>query len=85
MAGELAEQLFIQIGRRRYQVESLARASEMYCTARDASGDGASKVPEAKVVTADGRPVARISYNGRVWPPAPWFDGMQPLHDNRAA
>jgi hypothetical protein len=27
-----------------------------------------SGVPEVMIVTADGRPVARISYNGIVWP-----------------
>lgn len=75
----LTEPLFIQVGQRRYQVASLQQASEMYCTARDASGFGASRVPEGKVVTAAGRLVARISYNGRVWPPEKWFPGQAPL------
>ena len=78
------EPLFIQIGRKRYQVASLQHASEMYCKARDASGHGASRVPEGKIVTADGRLQARISYNGRVWPAAPWFPGQQPILENRA-
>jgi hypothetical protein len=76
----IAEPIFIQIGRRRYQVDGLEQASRMYCTARDASGMGVSKVPEGKVVTAEGKLVARISYNGRVWPPQPWFAGMTPLY-----
>mgnify|MGYP003331284212 CR=1 FL=1 len=75
--------LYIKIGRRRYQVDSLRQASDMYCAARDASGMGASRVPEAMVLDAGGTPVARISYNGRVWPPEPWRPGMQPLLDNR--
>ena len=79
----LSEPLFIQIGRRRYQVASLEQASEMYCTARDASGMGASKVPEAMIVTASGRAVARVSYNGRVWPAEPWTPDMRPILDAR--
>lgn len=78
-----AEQIFIEIGRKRYQVESLKRASEMFCAARDKSGMGASEIPEAKVVTADGRFVARVSYNGRVWPNPTWVQGEQPVYDNR--
>lgn len=78
-----SETIFIQIGRRRYQVADLKQASEMYCAARDASGYGASKVPEGRIVTADGRAVGRISYNGRVWPPQEWHPDMVPLYDNR--
>lgn len=26
-----------------------------------------------------GKLVARVSYNGRVWPPGPWRPGMKPL------
>ena len=55
----------------------------MYCAARDASGFGASAVPDGRIVTASGRLVARISYNGRVWPPEPWHAGQRPLFDNR--
>lgn len=40
---------------------SAARASEIYCQMRDASGEGASTFPEG---TWNGH---RISYNGRVW------------------
>lgn len=75
----IAEPIFIQIGRKRYQVESLARASEMYCAARDKSGEGASRIPEGKIVTADGRFVARISYNGRVWAEENWSVGDKPI------
>ncbi len=79
----ISEPLFIEIGRRRYQVADLRQASEMYCAARDASGFGASAVPDGRIVTASGRLVARISYNGRVWPPEPWHAGQRPLFDNR--
>ncbi|MEN2790233.1 hypothetical protein ABC974_11400 [Sphingomonas oligophenolica] len=30
-------------------------------------------------------PVARISYNGRIWPIAEWTPGDQPIFDNRCA
>lgn len=71
--------MFLQIGRKRYEVRSLERASEMYCEARDASGLGASDVPEAKVVNESGKSIARISYNGRVWPSQPWHPGQEPI------
>jgi hypothetical protein len=80
----LAEPLFIQIGRTRYQVQSLAQASAMYCAARDTHGEGASCTPEALIMTADGRKIGHISYNGRVWPPQDWQPGMTPLYDNAA-
>ncbi len=76
------EPIFIQIGRRRYQVPSLAQASEMYCAAGDASGLDVSSFPEALIVTADGRPIARISYNGIVWPAEEWRPGIEPLYNN---
>lgn len=79
----IAQPLFIQVGRRRYQVDGLQQASEMYCAARDASGKGASKTPDGKIVTANGTLVARVSYNGRVWPPEAYRADQQPLYDNR--
>lgn len=71
--------LFLQIGRKRYEVPTLQAASTMFCNARDASGLGASNVPEAFVVDDHGKRVARISYNGRVWPPGEWKAGMVPI------
>jgi hypothetical protein len=32
-------------------------------------------------VMQDGQIIARVSYNGRVWPPGRWQVGMQPLYD----
>jgi hypothetical protein len=80
----LAEQIFIQVGRKRYQVETLKHASEMYCAARDALGEGASRFPQGKIVTADGRFVARISFNGRVWSSEDYVVGETPIYDNRS-
>lgn len=77
--------LFIQVGRKRYQVDSLQQASEMYCAARDANMQGMSRTPPGRVVDEHGRDVARISYNGRVWSPEPWQPDARPLYDNREA
>lgn len=65
-----ASALFMRLGddARLFPVPSVERASEMYCAARDASGDGASRVPPALIVDQTGQRVACISYNGRIWP-----------------
>jgi hypothetical protein len=82
-----AETIYVQIGKRRFQVSSFREASEMFCKARDQfsfqTGCGASKTPEAAIVNDAGEAVARISYNGRVWPIAEWHPDMLPLYDNR--
>lgn len=93
MQTAVATQMFIQIGRRRYQVASFEQASQMYCAARDAhdraTGWGASKTPTASIVDEHGKPVAFVSYNGRVWADDPrsrdWKPGATPLYDNREA
>jgi hypothetical protein len=33
------------------------------------------------IVTRAGVPIARVSYNGRVWAPGNWQPGDQPLYD----
>lgn len=81
----LTEALFIQIRRKRYPVASLKQASEMFCAARDKSGLGASQTPDAFIVNSLGEKVARISYNGRVWPVEEWTQDQRPLYDNRRA
>jgi hypothetical protein len=69
----------LKIGRRlTLNVASLADASVAYSEARDASGEGASTFPEGRV-SCNATQVARISYNGRVWPPGPWKPGDVPL------
>jgi hypothetical protein len=67
------QQLFLQIGRRRYQVASIAEAVEMHNRARDAAEHGASGMPRVTIVDAHGTHLYGISYNGRVW------DGNKPL------
>lgn len=62
----------------------LADASAKYSEVRDASGEGASTFYDG-VVMQDGKPVARISYNGRIWPLEDWTPDMTPLFDNRVS
>lgn len=75
--------LQMQIGRKHYPVASFQQASEMFCAARDKSGLGASRVPDAFIINDLGEKVARISYNGRVWPLAEWTPDQKPVYDNR--
>ena len=67
------QELFLQVGRKRYQVASIAEAVAMHNEARDASEHGASKFPRVTIVNAHGTHLYGISYNGRVW------DGDKPL------
>lgn len=60
-----------------------ADASAKYSVVRDASGEGGSTFRDG-IIKQDGKIVARISYNGRVWPVGEWSPGMTPLYDNRA-
>ena len=46
-------------------------------------GYGASKMPQTYIVDDSGALIAKVSYNGRVWPPVEWTEGMVPLYDNR--
>lgn len=55
----------------RYTVISLKDASEVYCSLRDDSGEGASTFPMPKLYrTMEGgtrKEYARIAYNGRIF------------------
>jgi len=62
-----AQVLFLQIGRKRYQVVSVAEAVAMHNEARDKSGMGASEMPRVTIVDREGDHLYGISYNGRVW------------------
>ena len=64
-------------------VSDYAEASRIYCERRDESGMGASGFGDGRIVAPTGAHVARISYNGRVWPPGKWKTGDRPLWDNR--
>lgn len=58
---------------------TLRDAQIAYCRARDFSELGASGFSCGTVMNAKNNIVARISYNGRLWPAGPWQPGMSPL------
>ena len=65
---------------------TLAECSRQYEAVRDASRAGASTFPTPKLFRSGcGKPCARFSYNGRIWPDEPWREGLVPLYDNRKA
>lgn len=73
---KLPQELFLQIGKKRYQVASIGDAVAMHNAARDASEHGASKMPRVTIVNAYGTHLYGISYNGRVWDGDKPLDGM---------
>lgn len=70
------QELFLQIGRSRYQVASIDEAVAKYTIARDTSGLGSSQMPRVTIVSASGTHLYGISYNGRVWDGDKPLDGM---------
>lgn len=64
--------MILHIGRNSYPVETLAKAQALYEGIRDSyfaeTGEGASSFPFGKV-EENGKAIARISYNGRLWEP----------------
>jgi len=77
-----ATQIFVVVSQCRFPVADFAAASALFRKTRDASGWVANQTPDASIINASGKEIARISYNGRVWPAAKWFDGMKPLYDS---
>lgn len=77
-----ATNLHFTIRRKRHTVATFADASAIYSAARDRSGLGSSRFPGVEITDDAGTPVARISYNGRVWPAGPYTPGAEPLYDN---
>lgn len=81
----LSPPIFLQIGHRRYQVDSYEQASTMFCTARDRMGEGASKTPSPLIVGSLGQVIGHVAYNGRVFAgmPKAWTASTAILFDNR--
>lgn len=71
--------MFLEIGRKRFQVASFEQASNMFCIARDRMGEGASKTPSPMIVDERGNVIGHVSYNGRVWTGASYVAGARPL------
>ena len=73
--------MILKIGNRAaITVANFHQASTAYATARNESGEGASTFPDG-VIMADGQPVARVSYNAKVWSVKEWEPGDLPLYD----
>lgn len=77
--------MFLQIGSRRYQVDSYRQASEMFCAVRDRMGEGASKTPSPHIVDESGAVIGYVAYNGRVFAgkSREWTSATPLLFDNR--
>lgn len=75
--------MFLEIGRKRFQIASFEEASRMFCLARDKAGEGASRTPSPMIVDEQGAVIGHVSYNGRVWAGAFYVSGKQPLYDDR--
>lgn len=71
--------MFLKVGRKLYQVATFAQASQMFCIARDANGEGASNTPTPLIVDETGSVIGHVSYNGRVWAGPSYVAGSQPL------
>jgi hypothetical protein len=84
-AETLTKAMFLRVGGKAYEVASFAQASQMFCIARDKSGEGASNTPSPLIVDDTGLVIAHVSYNGRVWPGGAWTVDAIPLYDNREA
>ena len=69
------------IGQKMFRVASFVEASDTYRERRKLSGEGASTFPEGKVRDDAGVVIARVSYNGKVWPPVEWSNGLRPIFD----
>lgn len=57
----------IRINRKAHTVASYAEARRLWEEYRDSTGAGYSEIGNGAVVTHEGQPVARVSYNGRIW------------------
>lgn len=69
------------IGKTRIPVVSWQQVSDAYVQAIEALNIGASQTPSCLIVGPDGRTVAHVAYNGKVFAghPGEWRYGMQPI------
>jgi hypothetical protein len=57
----------VVIGRKRYAFTTFAEVSRAYRATIEAMNIGASRTPRCVILGSDGREVARVAYNGRVF------------------
>lgn len=75
--------MYATIGNTFHPVESFAQVSAAYRRTIDELGLGASETPRCLIVDRLGRPLARVSYNGRIWAHDPGETDAPPLYDPR--
>jgi N12 class adenine-specific DNA methylase len=89
-----AVEMYLEVGNKRYQVSDYKDASEKVVQARDVfelHGGSGSNFPSPTIVDSNGKVIAHVSWNGRVWPgrpgrpgdPGDWTPDTKPLYDNR--
>lgn len=81
-AGPPTRQFFIKDGNTLRQV-TLAQASEIMNKAREGSDLGSRELGNLKLYDINGKPVAHISYNGRIWEGEKYKAGAQELFPER--
>ena len=69
---------------RSVKVASLAEASRVCRAYLERSGAGSSGWSGGEVRDESWEVVARVSFNGRVWPPGAWTPSVKPLFDPKA-
>lgn len=72
----------LKVKGRTYSCETLKDCSKIFCAMRDQSGEGASTFPDGRIFE-NGKRIARVSYNGRVWAGAKYDANATPIYDNR--
>jgi hypothetical protein len=71
--------MILKIGNRAsIRVFSFEQASLLYRQYRDSTLEGASTFPDGTILDGT-RTIARVSYNGKIWPPRKWVPGQTPL------
>ncbi len=77
------QRLFVERGGERFEVDSLEEASQKWNSYRDTAiqqgGRPDTAGGGARIVDQNGTEVARISWNGKVWPPGEYKEGQRPL------
>jgi len=67
-----ASQYLMEVNGRRFPVENMVDASKKYEVIRDRSGLGGSQLSDGVVRDGEGKVIARVSYNAKVWTTEEW-------------
>lgn len=89
-----AVEMYLEIGEKRYQISDYKDASDKVSAAREKlieQGGDIHAFAAPSIVDSNGKVIAHVSWNGRVWPgrpgrpgdPGDWTPDTKPLYDNR--